>query len=107
MKVAGIQEGEGNTVWGTEKNSEGNGICLGKKCEKLKPIWISFTFFSITELCLVLVYNDFPSTTYLKIDQCFHQSLCTCSPDSVFKMQLLRITQDSLHFFLFSLISYS
>lgn len=97
-----------NTTGGTEKNSESKRICLGeKKSEKMKLIWISFSCFSIAEFCLVLVYNDFPSTTYLKINQCFHQSLCTCSPDSVFKVQLLRITQDSLHFFVFSLISYS
>lgn len=107
MDVAQIQEKDGNTFWVTEKNIESSGICLGKKCEKMKPIWISFSFFSIAELCLVFVYNDFPSTTYLKINQCFHQSLCSCSPDSVFKMQLLRITQDSLHFFVLSLISYS
>lgn len=43
-------EGGRNTVWGTEKNSEGSKICLGKKCEKVKPIWFSFSCFSIAEL---------------------------------------------------------
>lgn len=81
-------------------NSEGSRICLGKQCEKTKPIWISFSF-SIAELCLVLVHNDFPSTARLKINHYFHQSLCICNPYSVLKMQLLRITQDCLHFLCF------
>jgi len=31
LKVAGIQEREGNSVWGAEMNSEGSRICLRRK----------------------------------------------------------------------------
>lgn len=91
----------GNVSLGHRKEQWGQQDLSGKNVKRWKLVWTSFSVFSIAQLRLVLVHNDFPSTTYLKINQCFHQSLCTCNCDPVFKMQLLRITQDCLHFCVF------